>query len=151
MIAGLIAGSISKVAVDPYWANVALAMHMDGADNGTTFTEQKSKSITNTSCVTKTAVKKYGTASAYFNGGAKLVVGNYSDLYLSTGSWTVELFMNASNVTGPGNLVSQRGYAGNGLTLRVTATRSTASTAAAATSSAPPTTYRRERGITSPL
>ena len=28
---------------DPYWSNVVLAMHMDGANNSTTFTELKGK------------------------------------------------------------------------------------------------------------
>lgn len=34
------------MAGDPYWNNVVLAMHMDGANNSTTFTELTGKTIT---------------------------------------------------------------------------------------------------------
>ncbi len=45
-------------------------MHMDGADNGTTFTDSSSAAQTCTalgSAVTKTGIKKFGTASAFIN------------------------------------------------------------------------------------
>lgn len=53
---------------DPNFANVTLLIHMDGADNGTTFTDVTGKTVTRLDTVTKTGEKKYGTASAYFDG-----------------------------------------------------------------------------------
>ena len=51
---------------DPY---TVLLMHMDGSDNGTTFTDECGKTVTAHGDVcTKTAEKKFGTASAYFDG-----------------------------------------------------------------------------------
>lgn len=54
---------------NPYWDQVVLAMHMDGTNNGTVFTDLKGHAVTRYgNTVTKTGVKKYGTASAYFDG-----------------------------------------------------------------------------------
>jgi len=79
---------------DPHWASVVLAMHMDGSDNGTTFTEVKGKTVTRTGdVVTKTATKKFGTASAYFDGtGDYLTVPASADLTF-TGDFTVEFWV----------------------------------------------------------
>ena len=59
---------------------------MDGADNGTTFTDSSpsGKTVSNTGIVTKTGVKKFGTASAYRTGATtsnRLSVPDTSDLY----------------------------------------------------------------------
>jgi hypothetical protein len=43
-------------------------MHMDGADDGTTFTDVTGKVSTVSGAVTKTGVKKFGTASGFFDG-----------------------------------------------------------------------------------
>jgi hypothetical protein len=56
---------------DADYASVKLLLPMDGSDNGTTFTESSSSPITITRAgtpapVTKTGVKKFGTASALF-------------------------------------------------------------------------------------
>jgi hypothetical protein len=53
---------------DPYFANVKLLLHMDGSDNGTTFTDVTGKTVTSANAVTKTGEKKFGTASGYFDG-----------------------------------------------------------------------------------
>ena len=49
---------------DPYWSNVVLAMHMDGANNSTTFTELKGKTALTSGIVNLTTARfKFGTAS----------------------------------------------------------------------------------------
>jgi len=54
---------------DQYWSNVVLAMHMDGANDGTTFTDEKGHTVTFAgNVVTKTGNKKFGTASVFFDG-----------------------------------------------------------------------------------
>lgn len=89
---------------DPYWDAVVLGMHMDGADNGTTFTDVKGKTVTvNGNAQTKTATKKFGTASAYFDGtGDYLVVPNSADLNFGTGDFTIELWFNKSSTSNKG-------------------------------------------------
>lgn len=52
------------MAGDPYYDNVALLLHCDGADGGATFTDVKGSTITVIGgAVTSTAKKKFGTAS----------------------------------------------------------------------------------------
>lgn len=102
---------------DAYWGNVVLYMPMDGADNGTTFTDVKEKSITvfgNT--VTKTAIKKYGTASAYFDGtGDYLSIADSADWDLGAGDFTIECWIYMTTIPGAGTypgIVGQHSSAG---------------------------------------
>jgi hypothetical protein len=79
---------------DPYWDNVVLAMHMDGTDNGTTFTDEKGKTVTRFgNTVTETGVKKFGTSSTYFDGtGDYLAVPDSVDFVMDSSDYTVECF-----------------------------------------------------------
>lgn len=56
---------------DAYWSNVVLNMRMEGANNGTSFIDDKGHSfeVQGGQVITSTAQVKYGTSSAYFNGG----------------------------------------------------------------------------------
>jgi hypothetical protein len=100
---------------NPYFANVVLLMHMNGADNGTVFTDVKGKSVTlfgNT--VTKTATKKYGTASAYFDGnGDYLTVPDSADFEFGAGDFTVEFWLNPTAATS-GGILSKYDLGGQG-------------------------------------
>ena len=82
------------MAKDFYWPNVTLAMHMDGADNGTVFTDVKGKTVTrNGDTKTVAGVKKFGTASAYFDGtGDYLSVPDSVDLSIA-GDFTLDFWM----------------------------------------------------------
>lgn len=54
---------------DPYWNNVVLAMHMDGTNGSTTFTDAKGRTVTAYgNAQISTAQSKFGGASAYFDG-----------------------------------------------------------------------------------
>jgi hypothetical protein len=84
-------------ACDPYWDQVVLAMHMDGADNGTTFTDEKGKTVTRFGdTVTKTGVKKFGTASAYFDGNGDYIETETSVDFqlLDARDFTIEFWVN---------------------------------------------------------
>jgi hypothetical protein len=103
----------ASVDCDIYLADVILAMHMDGADNGTTFTDETGKTVNIIGgTVTKTGEKKFGTASAYFDGaGDHLTVPG--DFGLGTEDFTIECFVyiaaNSAAQTGGekvGNIVS---------------------------------------------
>jgi len=89
-----------KTYIDPHWDKVVLGMHMNGIDNGTTFTDVKGKTVSvfgNTA--TKTAFKKFGTASAYFDGtGDYLTVPNSADFAFGSGDFTVECWINPSSI-----------------------------------------------------
>lgn len=70
------------MAADPYFTSVKLLMHMDGTDNGTTFTDVTGRTVTRTNAVTKTGIVKFGTASAYFDGS-----GDYLTIPYDADAW----------------------------------------------------------------
>lgn len=87
--------SITRVMFnDLLWPSTVLAMHMDGANDGTVFTDLKGKAITRANAVTKTAIKKGGTASAYFNGTtAMLSTPDHADFYFAANDFTIECWV----------------------------------------------------------
>lgn len=87
---------------DPAAASTLALLNMNGADSGTVFTDQKGNTVTVTSAQTKTANKKYGSASAYFNGSARLSVPISGMSTFFQGSWTVEAWI----LTPPGATIS---------------------------------------------
>ena len=71
---------------------------MDGANDGTTFTDSgdTTHTVTRTgNIVTKTGVKKFGTASGYWNGGSAnyLSVADHADFQFGTGAFTIEAWV----------------------------------------------------------
>jgi len=72
-------------------------MHMDGTDNGTTFADQTGKTITrNGDAKTVTATKKFGTASAYFDGSSDyLSIPTSTDFDFGTGDFTIDFWINS--------------------------------------------------------
>lgn len=85
---------------DPYWDAVVLGMHMDGADAGVTFTDVKGKTVSVFgNAQTKTATKKFGTASAYFDGtGDYLSTPTTTDLAFGTGDYSIEAWVYLSTL-----------------------------------------------------
>jgi hypothetical protein len=74
-------------------SDTKLLLHMDGSNDGTTFTDSSAgaHSITRTGAVTKTAIKKFGTASGWFDGvNDFLSVPDSTDWDFGTGNWTIE-------------------------------------------------------------
>jgi hypothetical protein len=82
---------------------------MDGADNGTTFTDVKGKTVSRFgNTVTKTGVKKYGTASAYFDGaGDYLTVPHSSDFEFGASDFTIEAWIRAASLADWRTIVSK--------------------------------------------
>ncbi|BFT94903.1 MAG: hypothetical protein MNSN_09190 [Minisyncoccus archaeiphilus] len=81
-------------------SNTVLLMHMDGIDNGTVFSDQTGKTITRYGD-TKTviATKKFGSASAYFDGNEDyLTISTSSDL-IWDGNFTIDFWINFSNLS----------------------------------------------------
>lgn len=110
----LISGISRYVPLDPYVDYVICGMHMDGADNGTSFPELRGRSVTAVGGVcTKTAIKKYGSASAYFDGaGDWLEIASSTDFDFGAGDRTIDLwFYNMGAILA---LCSRRSSAANG-------------------------------------
>lgn len=79
------------MAGDPHWASVILAMHMDGADASTVFTDIKGKAITRSGTPTiSTAQSKFGGASLALNGSSQyLILPNTTDFDFP-GAFTID-------------------------------------------------------------
>ena len=79
---------------DPQFANVALLLHMDGVNGGTTFTDSSKNSytVTPTGVTTSSTAIKFGSSSAYFDGNSYLTVPDSTDWALGTSDFTVEFW-----------------------------------------------------------
>ena len=100
MIAGVVAGgrplvATVEAATDPYWASVSSLMHLDGANNTTTFTDQKpgSWSRTGTAKLTTTDAK-FGTACLILDGSSSIVKATHASAGLSSAPFTWEAWLN---------------------------------------------------------
>jgi hypothetical protein len=88
----------SKDVSDPHWLSVLCALHMDGTNGSTTFTDVKGNSFTGTGAPTptlNTSVKKFGTASCSFPGasGSYLQGPSSSNFDLTSSSFTIECWI----------------------------------------------------------
>jgi len=80
---------------DPFWSNVVLAMRMDGANNGTVFTDSKAAKVFtgNVGAVTSTENAKYSASSLKLSGasGCNLTsTTTPTDYQFGTGDFTIE-------------------------------------------------------------
>lgn len=81
------------MACDPYWNQVVLALHMDGTNGSTTFTDSSpsAKTVTaNGNAQISTAQSKFGGASAYFDGTGDSLTAHSETL---SGDFTIELWV----------------------------------------------------------
>lgn len=71
ILSGVVAAvrGVPIAEIDPYWDNVVLAMHMDGVNGSTVFTDKRGHTVTpygNAKIITD--VSAFGGSSAYFDG-----------------------------------------------------------------------------------
>lgn len=79
---------------DQYWDNVVLLMHMDGADNSTTFTDVKGNSSTAVGhAKLKTDIKKFGGAAAYLDGVGDWISVPDSSNFVLGNAFTIEMWI----------------------------------------------------------
>jgi hypothetical protein len=82
---------------DPYFANVSLLLHMDGADGSTTFTDSSSNALTVTAvgnAQVDTAQSKFGGAAGLFDGsGDFLSIAENAVFGFGTGDFTCEAWV----------------------------------------------------------
>lgn len=78
---------------------------------GVTVTSRTAKTVTRAVAVTKTATKKFGTASAYFDGNtAYLRINDLGMANIATGDFTIEFWFNQTNVGLNQCLLSFKGF-----------------------------------------
>ena len=99
---------------DEYFSNVELLLHGDGSDNGTSFPDSSNNNVVMTrvgsGILTKTAIKKFGTASMYSPGdSASLLITStttYPGLVLGSQDFTFEGWLYPTTVSGVGGIFS---------------------------------------------
>ncbi|WP_293373637.1 phage tail protein [Nevskia sp.] len=88
---------VNGVSPDPFFANVSLLLHANGADNSTTFTDNSSSPKTVTAVGNariRTTVSKFGSGSIAFDGtGDALSIVSNADFGFGTGDFTLECFV----------------------------------------------------------
>lgn len=93
------------MARDPWWWNTVCLFHMDGADSGTTFTDETGINtvVVGGSAVTSTTSPKFGTASGYFPGGnsdrVRIEPDWSNDHNFAGGNLTIEAWFKTDNVS----------------------------------------------------
>lgn len=108
---------------DPYWENVSLAMHMNGANNSTTFTDEKGHVLTPTGVVNiSTAQSIFGGSSAYFSGGTSSLTGSSPDFAMGTGNLTCEFWLYVPTLLSTAAAIICLGASGNGVVIYLSAT-----------------------------
>lgn len=111
--------SFSSSPLDPYWSNVVLLLHMDGAEGGTTFTDVVGHAVTaNGSAHITTAASKFGGSSALFDGSsAYLSIPYQADWAVGDSAFTFEGWFNVLNESGgcgAGTIFTQGPSGGSG-------------------------------------
>ena len=104
---------------DPYFANVSLLLHMDGANLSTTFTDSSPNAFTMTTAggaQISTAQSKFGGASGLFaSSGDQITHATDADFDFGTGDFSIEWFQRWTSISG-NQTVYDYGYtAANGL------------------------------------
>lgn len=116
-------------AGDPYWNNVVALLHFDGADGGTTFTDEKGNTFTAAGATISTTTPRYGTARGKFNGSGQYIESSTVDTVFGTGDYTIEAFVDASASAGYGPILETRtsDVTTNGIALIITSALKVAS------------------------
>lgn len=107
--------------VDEY---TKLMLHMNGIDDGTTFVDSSpsDQDITyGANAVTKTGIKKFGSASGYFDGASYFTVADSTDWDMS-GEYTIDLWFKRSTIGASQFLLSQFEDASNRWNLAIIST-----------------------------
>jgi hypothetical protein len=117
---------LSEQVGDEHLSSVVLAMHMDGSNDSTTFTDETGKTVTPYGdAKISTAQSKFGGASGYFDGsGDYLTVPDSPDFDLP-GDFTIEFFAFTSSTAAYSTIFSTttNGSYTNGYGVEVSGTR----------------------------
>jgi hypothetical protein len=110
-------------ATDPDYASVVLLMHMDGANGGTSFVDEKGHTCTAVgSATTSTIQQKWGSASAKFGSlpSAITVASSSGDMVFGSGiDYTIEMWVYPTSFSDYQSIFSTGDYNTTQLTLRI--------------------------------
>ncbi|HVT37349.1 MAG TPA: LamG domain-containing protein [Nevskiaceae bacterium] len=101
---------------DPYLSSVVALLHMNGANNGTTFTDQIGHTFTaNGDAKTATDISKFNGSDGKFDGsGDYLTTPHASAFDLHSGDWTIECWIYLQATTaGNQDLIQKDGVFGS--------------------------------------
>jgi len=97
---------------DPYFANVVLLLHCDGADESTTFTDSSGSAHTvtaNGNAQIDTSEKKFGTGAALFDSlGDYLEIADSDAWHFGSGDFTIEFWVRFDSVASNRPILAQR-------------------------------------------
>ena len=82
-------------AAETYWAYTVLGMTFN-----TDFSDVRAHTLTNYGASINTSTKKFGAASAYFNGASYIDVAASADFSFGTGDFAIEAWLNPTAVPG---------------------------------------------------
>lgn len=89
---------------DPYFSSVSMLLHMNGANNSTTFTDNSISNLAitaNGDAKISTTQSKFGGASGAFDGnGDYLTLSPGNRFAFDTGSFTIEMWVRLSGISG---------------------------------------------------
>lgn len=101
----------SSDSTDPYWANVVLLLHCDGANGSATFIDSSSVGRTMTAggdAQISTTNPKFGTGCANFDGtGDKITAADSDDWNFGTGDFTVEGWCYPTSASASQTIIAQ--------------------------------------------
>lgn len=108
-------GGGTPTPTDPYWSSVEALLHFEGADGGTTFTDQSGKVWTATaSATTSTAQMKFGSSSGLFDGTTgEIHTPHSADFNLVTGDFTIEAFVRPTTLGAVNYVIQKDGVSGS--------------------------------------
>lgn len=108
-----IAGEEIPIPTDPYFSQVVLLLHGDGADGGTTFTDSSqyaAAASVNGAAVTDTDQKKYGTASMWFDeAGGYITFPDAAQYTIGTDDFTIEAWVRRDATTSGSDAIIAHG------------------------------------------
>ena len=96
-------------------STVSLLLHMEGANDSTTFTDKsyspKAATVSGNAKIS-TSTAKFGSSSAYFDGSGDFLSYAYSsDFDLSGGTYTIEGWVNPSSLASEMGVICKHGFA----------------------------------------
>ncbi|MDG9780257.1 LamG domain-containing protein [Metapseudomonas otitidis] len=99
---------------DPYWDSVVALLHLNGSNNGTSFTDQKGHSFTaGGDAKTSTAVSKFNGSSMALDGNGDYIwTPNSTDFNIQSGDFTAEVWVYRNVSDASHYIMSKRDTAG---------------------------------------
>jgi RHS repeat-associated protein len=100
----------ANLGPEPYWDNVSLLLHADGANGSTAFVDASGKSTPAANGIAKieSGTVKFGSGGMQANDGSSdgwLTVPYHAGLNLASGDFTVEFWLYPTAITGSGQIV----------------------------------------------